>query len=478
MDCKRGFTLIEVMISIVIISIVFIAFLSFFGSSTVGIIKGRDITKSTFTYQDNIENEILKIKKEFVDNTISKDYDISIFSGDYEAKVDVKEINQKIEGSRYYRVLVSNVKIPELPSPKITNLKAEINPNSVFPWKDNVTSINAEYKISSDPKIANIRTRWYRTTENVDGLNYKDIVFPSGYEVIKESEIDEPTFLSNSENITTTDNLLEGDKFYYFEVRAYTFAGKLGYFMNSDRIVVLERKGSAFWQNLMEEIFKKNLSIYVKEGTVLEIFQNPYRPTLNLGSNVYDDSQGPMMTTNFPSEYIDKSFKTSITFQADSVTRERNPDKQGIGIFIGQDSQSGIMYTFDVKNDKLIINNIESGIYTSLIQEINLNDITEFNDTNARFNWNGEYKFHIERIVEKVEEHEIVKIEMSLEGENNLGVTNSIKIGEAIIEPSMIAYNKIGLKSYTSLKYQPETSEIVGKYTRNYGGHFFDILFE
>ena len=404
MTKNKGFTLIEILISVVILSTVFLAFLSLFGNSVLMMQMGRVLTNETFSHQENIERQIIDIKEGFIADPTDKDYTISIFSGAYRSDVDVKKIEEHIKSGRYYKLLVSNVKLVDLPIPKITNFNVVTNPTTVFPWIDNISSISASYTTNANPKIFNTRSRWYKSSEIPENekLFLNKIAFPGGFEVIKETSIDEPMAGGYNDSITKSSGVLEGNRFYYFEVRAFTMAGKLAYAMNENRVPIFNRAGTTQWQTLIENIYFDNGAIVKKPDIFSEVLQNPNHPTLNLGSNtLLDDPQGPMIISQIPTS----TSRIEVRFQVDPSTLMLNPEKNGLGVFLGSDIDSGIMTTLDVKENKLTIKEIVGGVYANnSIDEVYLtaSDIPELVDfiDGGKFKWQQDYSISIIRKIE------------------------------------------------------------------------------
>ena len=119
MKNNKGFTLVEVIISLMILSISLVVFISLFGNAVTQISDSKSITNETFALQEKMENKIINDKKGFVEGTLIEDYQVSIFSGDYQSDVPVAEIEEAHSSGRRYVTLVSNIEIVETKLPEV-----------------------------------------------------------------------------------------------------------------------------------------------------------------------------------------------------------------------------------------------------------------------------------------------------------------------------------------------------------------------
>lgn len=90
---EKGFTLIEVIISLALVGIIAIAFIPIFTSQYVNVYKSGDKSEATYNALEDVENQISDPKVKEVDeakDTIEKDNVIKF--GEKEIKNDIKEI--------------------------------------------------------------------------------------------------------------------------------------------------------------------------------------------------------------------------------------------------------------------------------------------------------------------------------------------------------------------------------------------------
>lgn len=480
---KKGFTLIEVIISLAIISIALVSFVSLFGQSLLITDRGSEITQETFDHQEFMENEIVKIKKEFLDGDNTNVKNIEIFKelSHYQSNVDVKVITEDIRGNRKFLTLVSNVEIPTQALPDVT-LNVGAYPaadasNEVFPWYDDNIVIRADYTLNGDPIIFNNRIRWYQSQEEVYNPS-----FPSEYDIIHEEEEEEP-FLNNPEEILlATDNTLDyysiPNRFYNFELRAYTLAGRLGYFMNEDRILILPREGTPEWQAFIEDIYLKtsNVSSIIFDnlgnGVYAEVMQNPERPTLNVDWVENVDPEGAQVAISVPTDVS----RTIVKFKVDSEALAKKLSIHGFGFLLGDDTNSGLAINFDISNNSINLREVLEASYEGnilgsidLLTDVAFEEFRSTIDGDVVFNWNQEYNLEISHL------NDDLTLRLEYEDEDS----NLIQSDSVILSNLGTGYNYFGFKSFSSLDYIPqERYEILNKYNRNYSIHFYDVVFE
>ena len=476
MKNRSGLTLIEVILAIAILSILLITYITAIGQNAIIVSKGKDFTSDTFDHQEIMENRIIDGKRKFIENKEKEDYKIEIFNGDYKSTIDTKEIKTDIKGNRQYIAYVTNYEIKEPESPKIDPFEVGVydsKGNRVFPWYEiDDIRIKANYTLKPNPLIYENRIRWYRSKEGI--LNP---VFASEYDIVYEEIQKEPNATTYIKELTKNNKNLNPKRFYYFEARPYTLAGRLEHFRNEDRILVLNRPGSPEWEKFMEEIYFKTVKIFNsdKSEIYLDIMQNPERPTLNLDWSSNEDPQGSLVGMKIPKDYINNNFQATVDFRVDSNTLLNADKLLGIGVGLVSENNSGLIISFDaLKNSINIHETIENGKYKNIdspIENINiLNDdrFQVFKDkNNGNFDWNKEYSLIIQYFHND-------KLKIKLKDDISESEFIEISIDNLNINPKYI-----GLKSYSNLDYKPDTRyEIVSKYDRNYSSHFYDIRFE
>lgn len=471
---RSGLTLIEVILAMLILSILLITYITAFGQGSIIVNKGKGITKDTFSYQEIMENRIIDSKRNFIENDEAEDYKIGIFTDyeDYKTAVDVKEIRTDIRGNRQYVSYVTNYQIKEPESPKIEPFSVGVydsKGNRVFPWYDDNIRIRASYTLQPTPLIFENRIRWYRSKEGISNP-----VFSSDYDMVFEEIQKEPNAINYIKELTKNNNLLS-KRFYYFEARPYTLAGRLEHFRNEDRILILNRAGSEEWQDFLEDIYfnREAVKIFDKnsEEIYLDIMQNPEYPTLNLDWSNNKDPQGALIAMKVPDIYSNTNFETRVNFRIDPKASVEVSDLLGIGIGLININNNGIMVDLDILNSLISINQIENGVYKKLIEKSNLIDSLEFknliNENTNKFDWAKEYTL----IFQYLKNNNKMKIRLE-----------DKEVSSDFIEIDLQGYNifpnYIGLKSYSGVDYKPNTKyEIISKYDRNYSSHFYDVRF-
>ncbi|WP_353892523.1 prepilin-type N-terminal cleavage/methylation domain-containing protein [Proteinivorax hydrogeniformans] len=475
---RKGLTLIEVIISMALISIALITFLGAFGQGILLTSRGAELTQETFKHQGKIENEILNIKDDFAneaENPALDDLEITVFQGEYKSDVRVREISQHIRGNRYFKVLVSNVPIMEAQAPKV-DLEVSLYPENQFPWYDNIENIRGEYRIHSSPVVFQNRIRWYRSKEEPENTKkmYTNPSFPGGYEYFGEIEEEQPNDFLKIQYLSQGDINFIGNRFYYFEARPYTLAGRLGHFRNSERMLILNRAGSQEWQKLIEDVYFENENISFRENDTIyaEVMQNPNHPTLNLDWKENKDPQGPLLTTPLP-QYSEDAFShtTKVKWQLDPRALSADLEQHGIGVFIGENDNKGTMMTFDVQNEQLRIDSITNNQYSGEIKSINLLSDERFEPfrDQGKFDWDKTYQ--LELVSRKVTEGTEIFATLLYED-----VSGGVVKSECIGFTSNHKFSHVGFKAFSSENYIPNFhSEVHNQYDRNYAAHFYDM---
>ena len=504
---NKGFTLIEITISLMILSVVLMSFTNIFGDVVQMTDKGQKITTDTFDLQKVMENAIIDIKKDFVNDSISSDYSIEVFSGltNYKTDVEVKKVEEKNIQNRRYVTLVSKEEIAKPLVPELISYFFgayldidDAHSNKVFPWYQDDIVLASNYELKDEPEIFSIRKRWYSSNKDIDNP-----VFKSQYRYDEEveedpnityssySEIDKnDTFQKDDGDPETTEKILKPNKFYYFELRPYTFAGRVNFFKNEKRLLVLNKPLSSFLKDFIEEIyFEKDFASggyktfkNIDNEVYSEVMQTPSQPTIDLEWNKDEDPEGALIGKDIPNEYIDKDFNCLLEFYVDKDTLNNKPVENKFGYLFGDSDNNGNMITFDIANNKLNIHKVIEGEYESLIKSIDLDTHTafsEFKNDESAFNWLNKYVLNVEYIYKPVdaESKELpskILLNLSYEKEDGTIITSDNITFESTID----TIDFIGLKAYSSLDYKVSLDDqIKNSYERNYSTHFTNIYF-
>ena len=396
---RKGLTLIEVILAMLILSVILVTYITMFGQSAIHVSKGKDITKDTFSYQDIMENAMVEGKRSFIESKLPGDYSIEVFKNHtkYKTTIETKEIKTTINGNRQYIAYVTNFEIQEPKSPKINpfDVGVYIGDKKAFPWYQDNIQIVSKYTLKDDPIIFENRIRWYES--NKDILNP---VFSSDYYMIYEEIQKEPHPKGYINKLIK--NKIKPERFYYFEARPYTLTGRIEHFRNEDRILILNRVGSLEWQNFMEYIYfnKAKKFAHSNKEIYLDIMQNSDHPTLNLDWSENSNPEGALVGMKVPNICADKSFVTSINFQFDSIALN-NSTNLGIGMALVDEENTGVIIDLKALTDKISISYIENGKYEngSPLKKFNIQDeeFKAFREKNGElFDWSKEYSLIIQ----------------------------------------------------------------------------------
>lgn len=474
----QGMTLIEVLAAMVLMSILLVAYVMVFSRGFVFVKKGETMTQDTFDHQAIMEKLYSDGKKAY-DSLPQTPATVTLFSGDYQADISYKPLMTQIEGNRYYKAYISNVVFNEPPPPNVDPFEVDVYQAGTtvraFPWYEDDIEIRAYYNLKADPQIYQNRERWY--VSNPDEINP---YFPSGFTSVYELVEDTPLAGYRSSSLTKIAPVshplkkYEGGKFYYFELRPYTFSGRLAEFYNEDRILVLNKEGSDQWQSFLEDIYF-NRSKHFKNDVYSEIFNNSVYPTLNLDWKSNVDSQSAQMGIPIPSDYLNKNFKVEVPFAFGNISDTASIDALGVGVGLVDSDNSGLMVTFDPLNNTLNIHEVQTGAYGNLLASFALLTDVKFQPLWTTVNGETALDYALEYAIEldylKTDNKVFLKIKQK-------GTEQVTSEGIEISLGSPITPEYIGLKSYSSLPYVPDSSfEIIGKYDRNVSSSFYDVIF-
>ncbi len=479
MENEHGFTLIEAIISLAILSVVIIGFTSAFSQGYFLIGEGRDLTEETFDYQEQMEMNMVDVKNQFVEGEIdSPDTAVTVFQGSgYETDISLMSITENIRGNRAFQAYVSNVEIGK-PEPPQVDLDVGIYANNnwvdeVFPWINDNIQLRATYTIDGEPPVFSNTSRWYQSNDG--NLNP---YFPSGFNVVLEETEEEPE--GNYTSTLSGNDLIES-YFYQFEISPYTFAGRLGQFTHEERIPVIERAGSSYWQDFIEDVYFNRANKF-NPSTNTDVLLHADHPTLNVDWDNNIDPGGSLIGMAVPDDYQRLPFESTISFEVDQEALTKDLPDHGLGVSLIDSSNTGLMATLNIRENTLRLSNINHGSYVSTIGTYHLLTDARFSDFTVSeggvttVDWQAikelTYKVY-RRYNEENDEVEGPFLSITLNG-----LTEE---SEVIEIPYISGFypQYIGLKSYSSEDYYPDqTEEIVGKYDRNFAAHFYDVIFE
>lgn len=436
---KKGFSLVEVILAMVMLSIIVMSFSSAFSTHFFISRKGYDLTVEHYHKQSQMENAIHEKKISFDDKAKKT---LSVFSGVY--KTDIV-YNQVSVGE--YSAVVPKHYTPSFPIPRIKDISITSNlSTNAFPWSDQVTHIKADYQIESNPAIALNQLFW---------LKY-DLL--EGFEILEETQVETPNHGFHSSIYNSESNKISPG-YYFFEARPYTMEGRLAYYL-SERFFVLDKgESSAFWQGIIEKIY---LDLYLNENSsnnnFIEIDHNVNRPTLHLDSGQNIKKYEPIYSIDISSFSTD-DLNAELRFQVDKKALKDNDKLLGMGIFLEDGSDKKMMIDLDFIHNQLLVHEIENESKKTMSVDIQ-------GDFQA-LNWSNEMVSQIKKTAN------VISITFK---EHDASNTNEIVVS---FESSMNSITSIGLNSYSGIDYLTDlTSELGGYYRRNFTVHFYDLVID
>lgn len=208
---RKGLTLIEIIISIALLGIISVSFLSAISTNFSLLNKTKGITSDVLLNQQNIELEIEKVKNniETPGYYIDSDFKEYIWA-DKNIKVKYIEVKKHINGQSIFTI-VSDKKIPELPVPEITETKISHYKNSIeseYAYALNDSEMRSSYLLNDPDDLFMINDyRWYVSNKGFNipvpstypeiEAGYKYPKFPQDYTIIPK-EISNKIILNNN----------------------------------------------------------------------------------------------------------------------------------------------------------------------------------------------------------------------------------------------------------------------------------------
>lgn len=196
---KRGFTLIEIIVSLAIFALISVGFLSMFSTVYINTFKTSEITEETFMTQKLLENEIMDIKTKLEHNlhadisVTPTDYIIfNSLGSNYRRTVTAYPVSSTLSNGQIIQSLVSQTRPPQLIVPVI-NSPVIITANTTVqvPYPNigmkQLLSINGQTptNISNPGYLIHMLNYWYRTSKTYY-TPYLPPVFPDDFTIIPE----------------------------------------------------------------------------------------------------------------------------------------------------------------------------------------------------------------------------------------------------------------------------------------------------
>ncbi|GAU79403.1 prepilin-type N-terminal cleavage/methylation domain-containing protein [Fusibacter sp. 3D3] len=478
MKPKKAFTLVEVILAVALLGVVVVVYLNGIGQGFLLMRSGVDYTISTFDAQKEMEELVVESKSNFEASPENKDFTVNVFSGANEVTVDLKTVVTTNTKNPIYTAFVTSYKLPEALAPSVAKFDVGVYTQGTmtpaFPWFEDPIELRGECSFSAVPVIYQNRNRWYISNDAE-----AEPAFPSGYLVYFEELKDMPGVLASGKTLVKNSALepLEAAHFYYFESRPFTAEGKIATFINEDRILVLNRNGSALWQSFIEDVYFNRENI-LKTDTDVDVMQNTDWPTLDLGWKETEDPEGAMVATRIPASLRGKSIKADVNFEIDKKALAEYNSLLGTGISFVNAENSGYMFTFDVIENKVMLNKLNKGRYdgTTPLKEIDL--LTDPAFEKLRTTVDGVKTFYWTKSLNSTLSYRPASSSMDFQLHflNEAGEIVSSDIVSVDLGTSPITPEFIGFKSYSELPYKPDSRyEITDKYQRNYAAHFYNL---
>lgn len=120
---NKGFTLIEIILSLAIFAIISVGFLGMFSTVFINTYRTTEVTENTFQSQKEIEEEIIRVKNQLTQGITPTGVTastVSVFSGSSEREVTVYHLKISTAGSTV-ESMVSETRAPQLRVPVITS---------------------------------------------------------------------------------------------------------------------------------------------------------------------------------------------------------------------------------------------------------------------------------------------------------------------------------------------------------------------
>lgn len=192
---SKGFTLLEVIVSVAIFAIISVGFFTMFSTVFITTFKSKQVTENAFNTQRQLEESIAEAKSALEAGTTPSGLTpitVTVFSGSNARTVTVYNIVQESTTGPSLEMYVSSVRPPELLVPTITNaVDIEMASNLVVKNNPNIgmanLSINLKNALTVDNSGLLIRYvyHWYLSKGN-QYIPSNPPTFPDDYEIITE----------------------------------------------------------------------------------------------------------------------------------------------------------------------------------------------------------------------------------------------------------------------------------------------------
>lgn len=193
---KKGFTLIEIVVSLAIFTIISVGFYSLFSAVFINTYRTAEVTEATFLAQRELEDEILSIKNKIINSETISEYTLNeytLFSGSQQRTVNGYHMKFDATSNVTLETLVSETRPPELRVPTLypfsiaaSYLDGGITRTAKYPTID-IESLSLDVvgslSTSNDGLLIRYLYYWY-ISDTVGYTPYDEPVFPDNYALI------------------------------------------------------------------------------------------------------------------------------------------------------------------------------------------------------------------------------------------------------------------------------------------------------
>lgn len=193
---NKGFTLIEIIVSLAIFAIISVGFLGMFTTVFINTYKTSEITENSFASQSLAEEAILDVKNKIDNNNHSNisqsSKTIKIFDElgtGYEKDIVVYHVKENVAGGRPIETFVAQNRPPKLIVPKITSdVRINANTTSMIPYPNigmkNLLTVNAETPVVDQPGYLIQHLYYWYLSDQKHYIKSLPPSFPDAYAII------------------------------------------------------------------------------------------------------------------------------------------------------------------------------------------------------------------------------------------------------------------------------------------------------
>lgn len=458
---RQGFTLVEVIVSLVILSVITISLLSFFASGYSNTLLLRNQNDENFEVQAYFEEEMAKAKKSGANGTDELTFVYRVGNGSpKEITVVGKHLTYPTEKAvRKTQLFVSNQREAVLDLP--TDLKASIagNPAPTYLYLGDKVPAGTVSRTGTavDNVKVELRESWLLSHRSIGDNNLvpvgtlvasgneeglSTVVLPTMSNTTRDvKELSSTNYPSSGFTVT---NEMRG-KYLTFGGRAVSTLGRVGSYVTAQPI----------W--IMGVPIVNGLSVH----TDVDLATTKAKGPIPSDGEAYTDIEvkdyrnNVTFTGNIPIQSIvDQKIgqpRQFITFNGDEMYfSKRNLEASTTSVRIGNQPQSGQLLKYEVGSLKWVVNLTEGGAIT-----VDVTDDTLINSSGSRettvtnLDYSKDHSIHVR--TSKLSGQEVLKVEVFLDGSvihsENLSLRGLIG-NSSVTHPASSARIYFGGKTY------------------------------